>query len=96
MTPSIMFLSRSSAQTTLTPLSSDNIFHLECTGLNKAERDRLVGFFMQMRGRFGAFRFEPWQYNFSNAAVLILTLDPIWRVGAGPHNINVPIKVLRG
>jgi hypothetical protein len=53
-----LFPNPSVGRMSITPLSSAKIFSIECTGLNTAERDNLVGFFIQMQGRFGSFRFE--------------------------------------
>ncbi len=80
-------------RTTVSPLSSDNTFFLKCTGLSTPERDLLMGFFMQMRGRFGAFRFEC-----GNAIFPMCRFDsdtgPSMASGSGPHNLTFPIKVL--
>ncbi len=78
---------------TVTPLSSDNRFSLTCADLSLAERDLLMGFFMQMQGRFGAFRFE------CGAAIFpVCRFDsdtgPSMASGPGPHRLTFPIKVL--
>jgi hypothetical protein len=46
-----------SGQTRISPLSGRE-FLVECAQFNKPDNDRLMGFFNQMQGRFGAFRFE--------------------------------------
>jgi hypothetical protein len=46
-----------SGQTRIGPLSGRE-FLVECIQFHKPDNDRLMGFFNQMRGAFGAFRFE--------------------------------------
>jgi hypothetical protein len=53
-----------SGQTRIGNLSGKE-FLVECTRLNKLDRERLMGFFNQMHGCVGAFRFEFQTTSFS-------------------------------
>jgi hypothetical protein len=80
-------------RTMITPLSSDNTFLLTSSDLSADQRNDLVGFFMQMQGRFRVFRFD-----FGNVAFSTCRFDsdegPNMAAGAGPHSVTFPIKVL--
>ncbi len=78
----------------ITELSSDDTFSIEYTGLNKADRDLLIGFFSEMKGRFGAFRFEFEKYIFPHCRFDSDT-GPWIEGGPGPYSLTFPIKVLR-
>ena len=78
----------------VTPLASDKTFSVECTGLSRAERDLLMGFFMQMRGRFGSFRFEYGKIRFAECRFDSDT-GPWMDGGPGPYSLTFPIKILR-
>jgi hypothetical protein len=82
-----------SGETRISPKSRDTFF-LDCTGISTAERDAIVGFFNSMQGRHRAFRFE-----FESMALPECRFDsdtgPEMVGGFGPHNLSVPIKILR-
>ena len=59
-----LFPNPSVGRMAITPLSSAKTFSIECTGLNTAERDNLVGFFIQMQGRFWFFPIRIRGYSF--------------------------------
>jgi len=88
-----LFPNPSVGRMTIAPLSSDKTFSIECSGLNITERDNLVGFFIRMQGRFGAFQFE-----YGDVALPLCRFDsdtgPWIENGAGPHNLTFSIKVL--
>jgi hypothetical protein len=83
----------SSGTVKIIPRSQDT-FDIEITGLNTADRDAVVGFFMKMRGRFGSFRFE-----YAGTAYAECRFDsdtgPAVHGGSGPHDVTVPIKILQ-
>lgn len=82
-----------SAKVRVTALDSQLVFSAECSSLNKEERDRLIGFFLQMQGRFGSFTFEAGNVRFERCRFNSDT-GPRMEAGDGPHNLVFPIKVL--
>jgi hypothetical protein len=82
-----------SGETRITPESRDTFF-LDCIGISTAERDAIVGFFISTQGRYGAFRFE-----FESMDLPECRFDsdtgPKMADSFGPHNLSVPIKILR-
>lgn len=88
-----LFPNPSVGRMAITSLSSAKTFSIECTGLNKAERDYLVGFFIQMQGRFGSFRFEYGDIVFPLCR-FDSDIGPWIENGPGPHSLTFSIKVL--
>jgi len=46
-----------SGQIRLAPIR-DGSFEIHCKGVDRKDAERLLGFFMEMRGRYGRFKFE--------------------------------------
>lgn len=88
-----LFPNPSVGRITITSLSLAKTFSIECTGLNTAERDNLVGFFIQMQGRFGSFRFEYGDIVFPLCR-FDSDIGPWIKNGPGPHGLTFSIKVL--
>jgi hypothetical protein len=88
-----LFPNLSVGRMAITPLSSSKTFSIECTGLNTAERDKLVGFFIQMQGRFGSFRLEYGDIVFPLCG-FDSDIGPWIENGPGPHGLTFSIKVL--
>jgi hypothetical protein len=74
-------------------LGDEDTFSVECTGIDTDDHKRLVGFFGQMHGRFGEFRFEyagvlhP-KCRFDSDSVTFA------QNGADVHDLAFPIKIL--
>jgi hypothetical protein len=64
-------------------------FDLQCDGLNKSDHDSLVGFFCNMRGRFGAFRFEYGSHVHASCRFDSDSMDSLTR-----DSVTLPIKIL--
>ncbi len=81
------------AKMRVTALDSERVFSAECIGLSTEERDQLIGFFLQMQGRFGSFAFEAGGVRFELCRFNSDT-GPSMEAGDGPHRLVFPIKVL--
>jgi hypothetical protein len=80
----------SSGHTRVDSLSA-RTFLVECTRLGKSDYERLMGFFNQMAGRFGAFRFE---YRTINLPQCHFASDQLTseQIGPGLFRFTLPIE----
>ena len=82
-----------SAKVAITPLSAD-VFNVDLAGLTNDDLKTLVGFFLQMQGRFQAFRFEHNGIIYPECRFESDT-GPAMTNAPGPHSRTIPIRILR-
>ena len=75
-------------------LTGPDSFDVECKDMDTADYQRMYGFFCQMAGRWGEFRFE---YADTARPRCVFDSDSPSFVSDGPnrHSVTLPIKVLR-
>jgi hypothetical protein len=81
-----------SGQTRIGPLSRKE-FLIECAGFNKPDHDRLMGFFNQMMGRFGAFRFQYGTISYPRCHFGSDEL-PLEQIGHNVYRVRFSIEVV--
>jgi hypothetical protein len=91
--PEHVFPIPASATVNVKPVSTE-VFNVELSGLTADDLKTVVGFFLAMQGRFGAFRFE---HNGLKYAECRFERDtgPAMTSAPGPYSRTIPIRILR-